>query len=175
MHDAMASKFDCKALSANPIRIADLGCSKGPNTNIAMQYITEAIKLQYHSQEDSSFCSSSSSLSWISEIPKEIADSNSAAYKKGRIHCGNAPKEVVEAYATQYQEDVEAFLYAREQELVAHVLMVLHIPVAAEIMLDSDIASSKMFELLGSCLMDMVKEATKLDIWFRNLKIKIIY
>ncbi|KAI4357708.1 hypothetical protein L6164_001641 [Bauhinia variegata] len=206
MQDAIARKFDYKTLSANPIRIADLGCSTGPNTFIAMQYITEAIELQYHSQglrtpefhvffndlvsndfntlfrnlpcdriyfvagvpgsfhgrlfpsKTLHFVHSSSSLNWISRVPGEIEDSDSVAYNKGRIHYGNAPKEVVDAYATQYQKDMKAFLNARAQELVAHGLMMLQIPVAADRIKDSDTAHSKMFELLGSCFMDMAKE-----------------
>ena len=49
---AIANKFDPNTLSAasmHPICIADLGCSTGPNTFIAVQYIVEAIELQYQS------------------------------------------------------------------------------------------------------------------------------
>ncbi|XP_054808696.1 loganic acid O-methyltransferase-like [Prosopis cineraria] len=53
LHSAVADKFDSKGIcvsSANPICIADLGCSIGPNTFIAVQNILEAIQLQYQSQ-----------------------------------------------------------------------------------------------------------------------------
>ncbi|KAI4313841.1 hypothetical protein L6164_026789 [Bauhinia variegata] len=101
---------------------------------------------------------SSSTLGWISEIPREITNRNSVAYNKGRIHVGDAPKEVVDAYATQYQLDMETFLNARAQELVAGGLMLLQIPCEADAMLDSEISRTKFFELLGSCLADMAKE-----------------
>ncbi|XP_059665203.1 loganic acid O-methyltransferase-like [Cornus florida] len=35
--------------SSNPFRIADLGCSTGPNTFFAMQNVVEAVKLKYQS------------------------------------------------------------------------------------------------------------------------------
>ncbi|XP_054808695.1 loganic acid O-methyltransferase-like [Prosopis cineraria] len=50
---AIADKFDVKAVcasSSNPICIADLGCSIGPNAFIAVQNIVEAIQFQYQSQ-----------------------------------------------------------------------------------------------------------------------------
>ena len=44
--------LDVKSLSSasNTIRLADLGCSTGPNTFIAMQNLMEAIKLKHKSQ-----------------------------------------------------------------------------------------------------------------------------
>ncbi|XP_028087532.1 probable S-adenosylmethionine-dependent methyltransferase At5g38780 [Camellia sinensis] len=49
--EAIAKKFDVTSLSfsSNTIRIADLGCSVGPNTFIAMKNILEAIEWKYHS------------------------------------------------------------------------------------------------------------------------------
>ncbi|KAJ1382913.1 SAM dependent carboxyl methyltransferase [Sesbania bispinosa] len=101
---------------------------------------------------------SSSSLNWLSAVPKEITDRTSNAWNKGRVHVTNAPKEVSDAYATQYKMDLETFLHARAQELVENGLMVLQIPAASDIILDSDLDPNKVFELLGSCLMDMTKE-----------------
>ncbi|MED6113814.1 hypothetical protein PIB30_074373 [Stylosanthes scabra] len=53
IQQAIANKFDPKTVSASstthPICIADLGCSTGPNTFISMQYIAEAIELNYQS------------------------------------------------------------------------------------------------------------------------------
>ncbi|GMP59398.1 hypothetical protein CsSME_00022687 [Camellia sinensis var. sinensis] len=50
--EAIAKKFDVTSLSfsSNTIRIADLGCSVGPNTFIAMKNILEAIEWKYHSK-----------------------------------------------------------------------------------------------------------------------------
>ncbi|KAJ1382909.1 SAM dependent carboxyl methyltransferase [Sesbania bispinosa] len=104
------------------------------------------------------FVHSSSSLCWLSTVPKEITDRTSNAWNKGRIHVTNAPKEVADAYANQYKMDLETFLHARAQELVHNGLMLLQIPVASDVILDSDVNPNKVFELLGSCLMDMTKE-----------------
>ncbi|CAL5339013.1 unnamed protein product [Camellia sinensis] len=50
--EAIAKKFDVTSLSfsSNTIRIADLGCSVGPNTFNAMKNILEAIEWKYHSK-----------------------------------------------------------------------------------------------------------------------------
>ncbi|KAL7260222.1 hypothetical protein ACSBR1_005985 [Camellia fascicularis] len=50
--EAIANKFDITSLSfsSNTIRIADLGCSVGPNTFNAMKSIVEAIEWKYHSK-----------------------------------------------------------------------------------------------------------------------------
>ncbi|KAI8022373.1 Loganic acid O-methyltransferase [Camellia lanceoleosa] len=50
--EAIAKKFDITSLSfsSNTIRIADLGCSVGPNTFNAMKSIIEAIEWKYHSK-----------------------------------------------------------------------------------------------------------------------------
>ncbi|KAJ1377717.1 SAM dependent carboxyl methyltransferase [Sesbania bispinosa] len=104
------------------------------------------------------FVHSSSSLCWLSTVPKEITDRTSNAWNKGRINHTNAPKEVADAYATQYKMDLATFLHARAQELVHNGLMLLQIPVASDMILDSDVNPNKVFELLGSCLLDMTKE-----------------
>ncbi|KAF9621128.1 hypothetical protein IFM89_016622 [Coptis chinensis] len=48
--EAIAYKFDVKKLSSStPYRIADLGCSIGPNTFAAVKNIIEAVEIKYHS------------------------------------------------------------------------------------------------------------------------------
>ncbi|KAI4357514.1 hypothetical protein L6164_001457 [Bauhinia variegata] len=101
---------------------------------------------------------SSFSIQWLSKVPEELFDRNSMAWNKGRIYLTNAPNEVSEAYAAQFAKDMKNFLDARSKELVAGGLMVLtalstpneiyHFPVSPEFM----------FDLLGSSLMDMVKD-----------------
>lgn len=101
---------------------------------------------------------SSASLNWISNVPKEITDTTSAAWNKGKIHYTNAPKEVVDAYLSQYQKDMQVFLHARAQELVGNGIMALQIPAANDVDFDSDMHCGQNFELLGTCLVDMAKE-----------------
>jgi hypothetical protein len=52
--EAIVKKFDIKTLSAplNSIFVADLGCSTGPNTFLAVQNIVDAIKLKYQQSEN---------------------------------------------------------------------------------------------------------------------------
>ncbi|XP_061365010.1 loganic acid O-methyltransferase-like [Gastrolobium bilobum] len=209
IQEAIAKCFDPRAYAehTSSICIADMGCSTGPNTFLAMQIIIDAIEHQFQShglaaqsselqvffndqitndfntlfknlppnrkyfaagvpgsfrgrlfpKETLHLVHSSSSLNWLSTVPKEITDRTSNAWNKGRIHCTNAPKEVADAYATQYKMDLENFLHAREQELVENGLMILQIPVASDVILDSEVDPNRVFELLGSCLVDMTK------------------
>ncbi|XP_059649765.1 loganic acid O-methyltransferase-like [Cornus florida] len=51
--EEIATKLDMKCFTtstSNTLRVADLGCSTGPNTFIAMQNILQAMKNKYHSQ-----------------------------------------------------------------------------------------------------------------------------
>ena len=51
--DVIAEKLDVEKIfssSKRTFRIADLGCSIGPNTFVAMQNITDAVQLKYQSQ-----------------------------------------------------------------------------------------------------------------------------
>jgi hypothetical protein len=51
--EAIVKKFDIKTLSTplNSIFVADLGCSTGPNTFLAVQNIVDAIELKYQSED----------------------------------------------------------------------------------------------------------------------------
>ncbi|KAF5450976.1 hypothetical protein F2P56_031285 [Juglans regia] len=207
--EVIANYLDVSTLSTTlkPVCIADLGCSTGPNTFIAVQNIIEAIQIQYrsrgqntqipefvvffndHASNDFStlfkslppnrqyfaagvpgsfygrlfpkaslpFIHSSYALHWLSRVPLEVMDEGSPAWNKGRIHYTNAPKEVVEAYATRFAKDMESFLIARAQELVVGGLLALFIPAVPDVMSKSDSFTGLELDLLGSCLMDMAK------------------
>ncbi|KAF7827710.1 putative S-adenosylmethionine-dependent methyltransferase At5g37990 [Senna tora] len=201
----------------NLICIADLGCSTGPTTFMAIQTITQAIQNYYHATTHKLLLSSSDqtlefsvffndqvsndfntlfkhlpdlknktyfafglpgsfhgrlfpkqtlhfvhsalTLHYLSKVPKEIMNRRSSAWNKGRIHYTNAPKEVRDAYEAQFKEDFESFLDARAQEVVGNGLMALQIATAPDHMAieSSDIDPARVFELLGSSLMDLAK------------------
>ncbi|XP_043703614.1 loganic acid O-methyltransferase-like [Telopea speciosissima] len=208
---AVAEKLDIKhpSFTNSKLCIADLGCSVGPNTFIAIQNIVEAVMLKYQSEGrlsskipefqvffndlisndfnklfaslpvDSQYFAagvpgsfqnrlfpkaslhlvhSSSSLHWLSKVPKEVLDKDSPAWNKGKIYYESSPKEVVEAYSSQFAKDIESFLLARAEELVPGGLMIL-------ILLGSHpngVPYSRTFfgvvlDLLASSLMDMAK------------------
>ncbi|KAI3931207.1 hypothetical protein MKW92_036484 [Papaver armeniacum] len=200
--------------SSNTFRIADLGCSIGPNTFIAMQNMIEAINSKYrksgsspeyhvyfndHASNDfntlfvslppekryfaagvpGSFhtrlfpkgslhvAHSTTSLQWLSQVPKELLDVSSPAYNKGRIHYTNAKHQVVEAYSAQYTKDMDAFLYARAEEVVCGGLVLLIVPAVPDETSPSQSHTESLYDILGSCLMDMVKtglvEEAKVD------------
>ncbi|XP_048318002.2 loganic acid O-methyltransferase-like [Ziziphus jujuba] len=101
---------------------------------------------------------SSNSLNWLSEIPKEITDSSSLAWNKGKIHYTNAHKEVVKAYSAQYAKDWQSFLRARAHDVAVGGLMALLVPSVPEIHLSSETLSCSDFVIFGDCMMDMAKE-----------------
>jgi hypothetical protein len=212
--EAIVKKFDIKTLSAplNSISVADLGCSTGPNTFLAVQNIVDAIELKYQQSKNEipefqvffndhvsndfntlfkafpakrkylaagvpgSFYGrlfpkasihifhSSSSVNWLSEVPKEITDKTSPAWNKGRISYTNSGKEVAEAYATQHAMDMESFLCARAEELEVGGLMVLLIAAVPDVIHSSDTTICSQIDLLGSCLMDMQNMVRKLTL-----------
>lgn len=67
---------------------------------------------------------SSNSVHWLSRVPKEVLDSISPAFNRGKFHYSGAPIEVAHAYAFQFHEDMEMFLNARAKELVVGGIMV---------------------------------------------------
>ena len=86
---------------------------------------------------------SSFALHWISKIPEEIEGGNSLAWSKESIRGKRFVKEVAEAYSTQFKKDIESFLNARAQELVAGGM--------------SQTAFGIFYDVFGSCLVDMAK------------------
>ncbi|XP_047967637.1 loganic acid O-methyltransferase-like [Salvia hispanica] len=92
----------------------------------------------------------STALHWLS---RSLESSN-----KGRIHYAGAGREVREAYAAQYKRDMDCFLRARGEELVAGGLMVLIlIGYRDGFVLGSDSSIGESFDILGSCLYEMAK------------------
>lgn len=109
--------------------------------------------------EDSlQFVHSSFAIHWLSQVPKEVRGKSSPAWNKGRVHYSNSGDEVVKAYKAQYEKDMEQFLQARAQEIVSGGLMVLIILGITDGIHHSEAGGNKGFDLIGSCLMDMVKK-----------------
>ncbi|KAA8542775.1 hypothetical protein F0562_023927 [Nyssa sinensis] len=209
LNEAIADKLNIKDVSSSKtFRIADLGCSLGPNTFFVVQNILEGVELKYQSQGLNSptpefqvffndhasndfntlfrslpvdkqyyvagvpgsfysglfpcaslhFVHSSFALHWLSKVPKEVVEKSSPAWNKGRIHYSNAGNEVVKAYSTQYAMDMGCFLHARAQEMVCGGLMVVIVPARPNKVPHSQAIANLMFDILGSCLMDMAKK-----------------
>ncbi|KAG5628300.1 hypothetical protein H5410_000017 [Solanum commersonii] len=95
------------------------------------------------------FAHCSCAIHWLSKIPKELLDTNSPAWNKGLIHYAGASNvEIVNAYAAQFEKDMEMFFNARAEEIVPRGMMVLISPFSGW---DS-------LNFLGSSLMDLVNE-----------------
>ncbi|PRQ15890.1 putative loganate O-methyltransferase [Rosa chinensis] len=204
---AIAEKLDIDiSSSSTSFKIADLGCSVGPNTFFAVENIVEAVELKYQGQGMNSqipefqvffndhtsndfnilfkslpqnrryyaagvpgsfygrlfpnasihIAHSSYGIHFLSRVPKAVMDRNSPAWNKGHIWYSNSTDEVVRAYKAQYAEDMECFLHARAQETVHGGLMLLTFPGSPAGFPHS--RSVVGLELLGSCLMDLVRK-----------------
>nr|POF17158.1 putative s-adenosylmethionine-dependent methyltransferase at5g38100 [Quercus suber] len=125
------------------------------------QFIAAGVPGSFHGRlfpkESLHFIHSSFALQWLSKVPMEVMDEGSPTWNKGRIFYIDAQKEVVEAFATQFAEDMESFLFARAQELAVGGLLPFFIPGIPDVMSNSDTFIGKELDLLGSCLMDMAK------------------
>ncbi|EXB30277.1 putative S-adenosylmethionine-dependent methyltransferase [Morus notabilis] len=104
------------------------------------------------------FVHSSFSIHWLSQVPKEVIDKSSPAWNKGRVYYSNSPDEVIKAYKAQYEKDMEELLQARAQEVVCGGLMVFIILGIANGVNPFEAGGNRGFDLIGSCLMDMVKK-----------------
>ncbi|KAL4633113.1 hypothetical protein ACB092_04G098000 [Castanea dentata] len=170
--------------SSNTFRIADLGCSVGPNTFFAVQNIIEAVQFKYQCQgldsqlpefqvlfndhTSNDFNTLFSSLPLDRKyyaagvpVPKPVLDKSSSAWNKGRIHYTSAKDEVIKAYEAQYVEDMECFLHARAQEVVRGGLVALTVSGRPNGVHHSQSVQNITYDLLGSCLMDMAKKLVK--------------
>ncbi|KAM3324699.1 loganic acid O-methyltransferase [Capsicum chacoense] len=100
------------------------------------------------------FAYSCCSIHWLSKCPDELLDEKSPAWNKGLIHyMGASNVEVVNAYVTQFEKDMEMLLNARAEEIVEGGMMVLVTPFESY---------TPLIECFGSSLMDLVNEG-KLD------------
>ncbi|XP_062115215.1 loganic acid O-methyltransferase-like [Humulus lupulus] len=121
------------------------------------------------------FFHSSYSMQWLSRVPKELVNKSSLAWNKGRIHYSTSADEVVWAYQNQFAKDVDWFLNCRAQETVCGGLMVLIIPGRPNETPHSQTLQSMIFELLGSCLMDMAKKGKTSEEKVDSFNIPIYY
>ena len=129
------------------------------------QYIAAGVPGSFHGllfpKASLHFIHSSSAVHWLSNIPMDVMDEGSPAWNKGRIFYTNAPKEVKDAYATQFAKDMESILFARAQELVSGGLLTLFLSGIPDIISNSDSHTGIEIEMIGSCLMDMAKVVSK--------------
>lgn len=75
---------------------------------------------------------------------------------------------VAEAYADQFEEDMELFLRARGEEIVKGGMVIIIMPGVADGVLTHDVGIAITF--LGCILMDMVKEVIDTLTQFLNLR-----
>ncbi|KAK9217904.1 hypothetical protein WN943_006534 [Citrus x changshan-huyou] len=82
---------------------------------------------------------------------------NSLAWNRESIRNKRFVNEVAEAYSAQFKNDIESFLNARAQELVAGGLMFILIVAVPDGIPLSQTTLGVFYDVFGSCLMDMAK------------------
>ncbi|XP_042000508.1 loganic acid O-methyltransferase-like [Salvia splendens] len=100
---------------------------------------------------------SSYAINWLSRVPEELQRKDSRAWNAGRIHYSDDSSEaVLEAYADQFQRDMEAFVGARAREIAPGGVMVIVVPGVPDgaVTYSGGVA----FRFIESILSDMVKE-----------------
>ncbi|KAG5554133.1 hypothetical protein RHGRI_011866 [Rhododendron griersonianum] len=199
--EVIAEKFDITCLNSNTIRMADLGCSVGPNTFIAMQnvldamvdsnqtskefqvffsdhvsndfntlftslppdrqYFATAVPGSFHGRlfpkYSLHFVHSSSALHWLSEVPEVLLHKRSVAWNKGRIHYTSASEQVANAYAAQFEKDMDIFFSSRADEIVAGGMMILIMAALPDEVHHSELPAGVVFHFIEQSLIDMVK------------------
>ncbi|CAI0445388.1 unnamed protein product [Linum tenue] len=98
------------------------------------------------------------SLHWISRVPPEVGDRGSPAWNRGRIHFSEAPQQVVDAYRSQFERDMEGFLKARGQELVSGGMLVIVIGGVPDETPYSEMQSIFMFDCINLSILDLVRQ-----------------
>ncbi|XP_078158998.1 anthranilate O-methyltransferase 3-like [Carex rostrata] len=108
------------------------------------------------------FFHSSYSITWISQVPKEIEDNrNGMPLNKGNIHIGRtSPPVVVQLYQEQFHRDFSHFLKLRFDELVPCGQMLLSFAVRNEkdILDGEQSCRSILLEIVSESLDSMVRE-----------------
>ncbi|OWM90730.1 hypothetical protein CDL15_Pgr021035 [Punica granatum] len=90
----------------------------------------------------------------------ELLNEGSPAWKKGRrIHYTSAPKEVRDAYNSQFTKDMLDFFNARAKEVVSRGIMAFIMLGTPEEVPYSQVPLGVSLDILGFSLMDMAKEA----------------
>lgn len=100
-------------------------------------------------------------LHWLSKEPEELADKNSPAWNKGKIHYANAPEEVLKAYAKQWANDLNNFLNARAKEIVPGGILTVVVHSIPDGMPYSELANGMMYDCMASILLDIAKRVSQ--------------
>ncbi|KAM7278718.1 hypothetical protein ACFE04_005852 [Oxalis oulophora] len=103
-------------------------------------------------KESIHFFNCSSSIHWLSRVPKELVDKNSPAFNKENVCFVNASREVKEVYAAKFAEDFQDFLNARAVEIVPGGLLVI---LLAGMPLDLKSCLTIFYDLIGAALLDL--------------------
>ncbi|KAF7829643.1 abscisic acid 8'-hydroxylase 4 [Senna tora] len=163
--------------------IADLGCSSGPNTLVAVSEIVEAVcgitrrldrpcpelKVYLNDLYTNDFNNIFTSLpAFYTKLKQDkgthfgpcfisaVPGSFYGVLNKGKIYISeSSPESVVDAYSSQFQSDFLMFLKCRSQEMVKGGRMVLSL-IGRDSMDPTTPVSCYQWELLGRALMILV-------------------
>nr|GEU68005.1 probable S-adenosylmethionine-dependent methyltransferase At5g38100 [Tanacetum cinerariifolium] len=102
-------------------------------------------------------------------------EKGSSDYNKERVHYVSSDEEVVKAYQRQYVKDMDGFLTARAEVVVRGGLVVVLVPGRPNELPHPECIGNVLFEVLGSCLLDVAKEGKIEDGKVESLNIPIYY
>ncbi|KAJ0099431.1 hypothetical protein Patl1_21385 [Pistacia atlantica] len=159
--DAIVDNLDLKTMeidASRTFKMVDLGSSTGPNTFIAVQNIIEAEKYLAQHQNPSAL---EFQVFFNDHYDNDFNTLFKSLPPSRNYFATGVPvfsvKEVAEAYAVQFKNDMECFLNARAEELVGGGLMVIVISTLPNEIPMSNTTEGKIYDFLGSCLIDLVK------------------
>lgn len=99
---------------------------------------------------------SSYALQWLTKVPEGLLN-------EGRIHYTRASKEVVEAYADEFEKDMGVFISARAQEIVGGGLLIIVMPGVPDGVNHDQIPANLLYTFLGSSLMDLANQVRQIN------------
>ncbi|KAL8141181.1 hypothetical protein V2J09_007202 [Rumex salicifolius] len=105
------------------------------------------------------FVHSSSSLHWLSEVPRGLDPDSRPTMNNGKINISKtSSKSVMEAYKMQFERDFKLFLESRSKEVVEEGRMVLSFMGRISIDLKEEEDTYLQWELIAQSLMALVSE-----------------
>ncbi|KAL2895626.1 Salicylate carboxymethyltransferase [Bienertia sinuspersici] len=172
----------CTKQQSTPLCIADFGCSSAEENSLGImfeliQVVDDARRELGHGPQEYQiylndlpkndfntmfrlfpanslhFVHSSSSVHWLSQVPKGIEDNKRNIYTSR-----TSPPSVLKAYYDQFESDFLAFLRCRSKEVVVNGKMVLTLLLRQENDPYSNKKSACIWDLLATVLNDMVTE-----------------
>ncbi|CAI9096988.1 OLC1v1033267C1 [Oldenlandia corymbosa var. corymbosa] len=101
---------------------------------------------------------SSFSLHWLRKVPEDVEKRDTPFWNKGRITYARSSAQVVEAFRSQFYNDMKDFLNARSEELAPGGILTILMPCRPQGTSPSESIGIQFPEYLADALADMANE-----------------